>query len=117
MAQNDETPPSKTIGTLFLVIGGVSVVALIIIAARIGTAAVPLCDTGFPGRQGQFPTWVFVFTAIAAFALGHATGTDRAGPKRQAGKELGEGQWQSPNAVIAVNAGVAGVMFFVAEPM
>jgi hypothetical protein len=113
MAQNDETPPSKTIGTLFLVIGGVSVVALIIIAARIGTAAVPLCDTGFPGRQGQFPTWVFVFTAIAAFALGHATGTDRAGPKRQAGKELGEGQWQSPNAVIAVNAGVAVFMFVV----
>jgi ABC-type Na+ efflux pump permease subunit len=117
MAENDEPAPSKTIGALFLGIGGVSVLALAIIAARIGTAASPLCNTGFPGRQGQFPTWVFVFIAIGAFAVGHLTGSDRAGRRRKAGKALGEGQWQQRKAIIAVNAGVAVFMFLVTALM
>ncbi len=117
MTDNDQQPPSKAIGALFLGIGIASLIALAIIAARIGTAGSPLCDVGFPGRQGQLPTWVFVFTAIGAFALGHLTGSDRAGPDRRAGKALGEGQWQRPTAIIAVNAGVAVFMFVVTALM
>lgn len=113
MTDNEEQPPSKAIGALFLGIGVASLIALAVIAARIASAGSPLCDTGFPGRQGQLPTWVFVFTAIGAFALGHLTGTDRTGPKRKAGKALGEGQWRRPDAIIAVNAGVAVFMFVV----
>lgn len=88
-------------------------VVLAVIAVRIAAAATPLCATGFPGRQGQLPTSVFVFTALAAFALGHLTGNDRLRPNRKGGKALGDGQWSSTKAIIAVNAGVAVFMFVV----
>jgi hypothetical protein len=80
-------------------------------------ASAPLCNTGFPGRQGQLPTWVFVFTALVAFSLGHLTGTDRIRPNRKGGKALGDGEWNSPKAIIAVNAGVAVFMFVVTALM
>jgi hypothetical protein len=113
MSDKEEPPPSRLIGTLFIAIGAVALLAIVVAAARIATAPGPLCNLGFPGRQGDYPTWVFVFTAVGAFALGHLTGADRAGSRRRAGKALGEGQWTNPKAVIAVNASVAVFMFIV----
>lgn len=98
---------------LFIAIGAVALIVIVVAAARIAAAPGPLCNIGFPERQGQYPTWLFVFIAIGAFALGHLTGGDRAPTKRRAGTALGEGQWKSARGVIAVNLGVAAFMFIV----
>jgi hypothetical protein len=113
MSDKEEPTPSRLVGAVFIAIGAAALLAIAIVGVRIAAAPGPLCSLGFPERQGQYPTWAFVFTAVAAFALGHLTGSDRATPRRRAGKALGEGQWNDPKAIIAVNAGVAVFMFIV----
>jgi len=73
----------------------------------------PACSTSFPARRGDYPSWVFVFAAIGAFALGSLT--SQVGIRREGRpqKELGEGHWTNRAAVVAVNAGVAGFLFLV----
>lgn len=113
MPDSEQPTPPKLLGTALLVIAALSLVAIAFITVRISTAGGPLCNPVFPERQGQLPTWLFVFTAIAAFALGHLTGSDRVGGGRRAGKALGEGQWKNATAAAAVNAGVAVFLFVI----
>lgn len=70
------------------------------------TSHAPACNPNFPARRGNYPSWAFVFAAIAAFVAGSLTA--RIGIKRQgrSEKELGEGRWSDRSAVVAVDAGV-----------
>jgi hypothetical protein len=73
----------------------------------------PACNTNFPARRGDYPSWVFVFAAIGAFVLGSLT--SQAGIRREGRpqKELGEGRWTNRRAIVTVNLGVAGFLFLV----
>jgi hypothetical protein len=89
------------------------VAILAFVTWRTFAASAPLCDPNFPARVGQYPSWVYIFAAIGAFALGHGLG--QAGIKRQKlpQQELGEGPWSKPAAVVAVDAGVAVFLLLV----
>jgi hypothetical protein len=90
------------------------------LAATIGFAAsqtLPatnsVCNPTFPVRNGGYQTWLYVFTAIGAFALGHLVsqwGIARRGLSQTA---LGEGRWSNRKAVVGVNIGVAIFLFVV----
>lgn len=77
------------------------------------SATVPLCDPHFPPRNSSYPNWAYVFASIAAFGIGHIAG--QWGISRQGIPQLslGEGRWNNPRAVLAVNAGVAFFLFVV----
>jgi hypothetical protein len=113
MAKDDEQPqPSWVFWTLVAAAAGLGVL-LVIAAVYLMRSHAPVCNTSFPARRGDYPSWVYVFAAIAAFVLGSLTAT--VGIKRQgrSQKELGEGQWSSQRAVVAVNLGVAIFLFLV----
>ena len=102
-------PPAPPLWMSYVL--GASAVGLIIligiVAARIGGATAPVCNPLFPARISSLPSYWYVFTAIAAFALGHAVG--QVGIRRQKlpETELGKGSYDGRSAAVAVNAGVA----------
>jgi len=113
MAKDDEQPqPSWVFWALVAAAAGLAVL-LVIAAVYLVRSHVPVCSTNFPARRTDYPSWVFVFAAIAAFILGSLTA--QVGIRRQGRlqKELGEGQWSSQRAVVAVNLGVATFLFLV----
>ena len=113
MAKDDEQPqPSWVFWALVAAAVGLAVL-LVIAAVYLLRSHAPVCNPNFPARRGDYPSWVYVFAAIAAFVLGSLTAT--VGIKRQSRsqKELGEGQWASQRAVVAVNLGVAIFLFLV----
>lgn len=73
----------------------------------------PVCNRVFPARIGQYPSWLYVFAAVSAFALGHALGQIGVRRHKVPEKELGEGPWSKSSAVVAVNAGVAVFLLLV----
>jgi hypothetical protein len=113
MAKDDEPLPPMWMAWLLGAVA-VGLVVLLVIAVRaLATAGAPVCNTDFPARRGDYPSWAYVFGAIGAFVVGSVTaqiGIRRQGRSR---KELGEGRWANHRAVIAVNAGVAGFLFLV----
>ncbi len=113
MAKDDEQPQSSWVFWA-LVAAAVGLAVLLVIAVvYLVRSHAPVCDTNFPARRGDYPSWVYVFAAIAAFILGSLTaqiGIQRQGRSQ---KELGEGQWSSQRAVVAVNLGVAIFLFLV----
>jgi len=113
MAKDEEQPqPSWVFWALVAAAAGLAVL-LVIAAVYLVRSHVPVCSTNFPARRTDYPSWVFVFAAIAAFILGSLTA--QVGIRRQGRlqKELGEGQWSSQRAVVAVNLGVATFLFLV----
>src|SRR5712691_9664463 len=113
MAKDDEQPQSSWVFWA-LVAAAVGLAVLLVIAVvYLVRSHAPVCDTNFPARRGDYPSWVYVFAAIAAFILGSLTaqiGIQRQGRSQ---KELGEGQWASQRAVVAVNLGVTIFLFLV----
>jgi hypothetical protein len=110
MAKDDEQPqPSWVFWALMAAAVGLGAL-LVIAAVYLLRSHAPVCDTNFPARRGDYPSWVYVFAAIVAFVLGSLTAT--IGIKRQgrSQRELGEGQWSSQSAV---NLGVAVFLFLV----
>jgi hypothetical protein len=112
-AKDDEAPPPGWI-VWFLIAAAVVFVALLAIASwYLFTTHHPVCSANFPARRGDYPSWVFVFTAIAAFVLGSVTSRIGIVTQHRSQKELGEGRWSSRRAVVAVNVGVAVFLFLV----
>jgi len=113
-ARDDKEPLPPTWIVWVLVATAVGFVALLAIATwSLWMTHHPVCNTNFPARRGDYPSWVFVFAAIGAFVLGSLT--SQVGIRRQgrSQKELGQGRWTNPKAVVAVNLGVAGFLFLV----
>jgi amino acid transporter len=111
---NDDEPPPPTWILWFL--GAAAVVFVVLLAVAgwyLWTTHHPVCNTNFPARRGDYPSWVFVFAAIGAFVLGSVTSQVGIQKQHRKQKELGEGRWRSPKAVVAVNLGVAGFLFLV----
>lgn len=81
-------------------------VLIAVITAMISGSKAPLCDPQFPARIGAVPSWVYVFVAIAAFALGHGVGQVGIRQQKRSVHELGEAEYDGRPAA-AVNAGVA----------
>jgi hypothetical protein len=104
---NEEQSPPQWMAWLMLGAAVGLALLLAFVTWRTFAASAPLCDRDFPARVGQYPSWVYIFGAVGGFVLGHATG--QIGIRRRKGsqKELGEGPWGKPSAVVAVNAGVA----------
>ena len=100
--------------SLVLAAGAVGLVILIgIVAARIAAASAPLCNPTFPARVSALPSWAYIFTAIAAFALGHALGQVGIRRHKLPETELGKGPYDGQTAAVAVNAGVAVFLLLV----
>src|SRR5260370_29106413 len=110
-AKDDEPLPQSWV---VWALGAVAVgfVALLVIA---GLALLqshhPVCNTNFPARRGDYPTYVYVFAAIAMFALGSLTSSVGIRRNRRSQKMLGEGPWTNPAAVVNVNLAVAIFLF------
>jgi len=108
----DPLPPSW----VFWALGAIAVgfAALLVIAIwYVAQSHHPVCNAIFPARRSDYPTWLYVFTAIAAFALGSLTSQVGIRQQHRSQKELGEGPWTNRTAVVAVNLGVAGFLFLV----
>jgi hypothetical protein len=112
--RGDEEPPPPP--WLAWILGA----AAVVLAALIAIAGVhllmshnPACSANFPARRGDYPSWVFVFAAIAAFVLGSVTSQVGIHRDSRSQKELGQGRWSNPTAAVVVNAGVAGFLFLV----
>ena len=112
-ARGEEPPPRSWI-VWALGAAAVVFVALLAIAGwHLLQSHHPVCNTNFPARRGDYPSYVFVFAAIAAFALGSLTSSVGIRRDGRSQKELGEGPWTNRTAVVAVNLGVAGFLFLV----
>jgi hypothetical protein len=112
-AREEEPLPQSWVAWA-LVVAAVVLVALLAIAGwALASSHHPACSTNFPARRGDYPSWVFVFAAIGAFALGSLTSQVGIRREGRAQKELGEGRWTNRAAVVAVNAGVAAFLFLV----
>jgi hypothetical protein len=110
--EEEPMPPSWIVWALGA--AAVVLVALLVIAGvALLTSHHPACSTNFPARRGDYPSWAYVFAAIAAFALGSLTSQVGIRREGRAQKELGEGRWTNRAAIVAVNAGVAGFLFLV----
>jgi hypothetical protein len=88
-------------------------VMLVIAVHALATAGAPVCNSDFPARRGDYPSWVYVFAAVGAFVMGSLTTTIGIRRQRRSQLELGVGRWSDQGAVVAVNAGVAGFLFLV----
>ena len=101
---------------IWLLLAAAVVVAgiIVFVTSHAVTAKGPFCNPLFPARVGQYPSWVYVLTAIAAFALGHAVSQVGIRNAKASEDELGSGQWSKRSAVAAVNAAVAVFLFLVA---
>ena len=112
-AKDDEPLPQSWV---VWALGAVAVgfVALLVIA---GLALLqshhPVCNTNFPARRGDYPTYVYVFAAMAMFALGSLTSSVGIRRNRRSQQMLGEGPWTNPTAVVNVNLAVAIFLFLV----
>ena len=111
--RGDAAPPRPWI---VWALGGAAVlfVALVAIAGwAILRSHHPVCSATFPARRGDYPSYMFVFTAIAAFVIGSLSSSVGIRRDGRSQKELGEGPWTNRGAVVAVNLGVAGFLFLV----
>jgi len=88
-------------------------IVLAIAVHALVTATTPVCDTVFPARRGDYPSWVYVLGVIGAFVIGSIT--RQIGVRRQGRvpMQLGEGPWANRGAVVAVNLGVAAFLFLI----
>jgi len=113
MAKDDEQPQQSWVFWALLAAAVGLAVLLVIATVYLVRAHTAVCNPNFPARRSDYPSWWFVFAGIGAFVLGSLTAT--VGIKRQSRsqKELGEGQWASRRAVVAVNLGVAIFLFLV----
>lgn len=111
MDKTEEPLPPSWMVWVFVAAAIVLVVLLAIAGWHLARSSHPVCNTNFPARRGDYPSWVFVFAAIGTFALGSLTAQVGIRRDRRSQKELGEGQWSNRSAVVAVNAGVAGFLF------
>jgi hypothetical protein len=113
MAKDDEQLQPEWVFWGLVAAAAALAVLLAIAASHLVTTHTPVCNSSFPARRGDYPSWVFVFAAIGAFVLGSLTATVGIRRQGRSQKELGEGQWSSQRAVVAVNLGVAIFLFLV----
>ena len=121
-----EGPPQPPPWATPLLVAAAAVLVLVLgfVAWHTVTATAPLCNSRFPPRSTQYPVWLFVFSAIAAFGLGHVSSqvgiVRRRRPHlvpRREEEELGEGHWSKVRSVVAVNVAVAAFLYLVTALM
>ena len=83
----------------------------------------PVCNALFPARRSDLPSYWFVFAGIAAFVVGSLSSQYQLEPQGRgrwprfrgrlpgSQQELGEGEFSSSSAVLAINLGVAAFLF------
>jgi hypothetical protein len=113
MADGHEPLPPRWMAWLLGAVALGLVVVLVIAVHALATANAPVCNTVFPARRGDYPSWAYVLGTIAAFITGSITGQVRIRGQRRSLMALGEGPWADRRAVVAVNLGVAAVLFVI----
>jgi hypothetical protein len=113
VAKDDEPLPPLWMTWLLGAVAVGLLVMLVIAVYALATAGAPVCNSDFPARRGDYPSWVYVFAAVGAFVMGSLTTTIGIRRQRRSQLELGVGRWSDQGAVVAVNAGVAGFLFLV----
>jgi len=113
MAGQGEPAAPTWLAISMLILAGLLVAVIVFVGTQTLPASAALCDPHFPVRNGGLPSWVYVFSAIAAFGLGHLAGQWGIWRRGASQMELGRGRWSNSAAVIAVDASVALFLFVV----
>ena len=113
MAEDNEPLPPPWTAWLLGAVGLGLIVVLVIAVHALATATAPVCNTVFPARRGDYPSWAYVLGAVVAFVTGSITRQMRIRGQRRPAMQLGEGPWADRRAVVAVNLGVAAVLFVI----